>query len=56
MNEEKFPKPKSKEQVLDEVIERLEESRFAFVCFFDAFDRLIKKIREEIKENKSSHN
>ena len=47
--EEKFPKEKTKEECLIEVMERLEESRFAFVCFFDAFDRLIKKIKEELQ-------
>ena len=44
--EEKFPKPKTKEQILNEVIEKLEESRFAFVCFFDAFKRYLEKVKD----------
>ncbi len=44
--EEKFPKPKSKEELLNEVMEKLEESRFAFVCFFDVFKRYLEKEKD----------
>lgn len=35
-------KPKSKEEILKDVMEYLEESRFAFACFTDCFKRYLK--------------
>ena len=47
---EAFPKPKTSEEILKEAIESLEESRFAFGCFVDAFKRYLGKLEEEKKK------
>jgi hypothetical protein len=36
-------KPKSKEQELKDCLEYLEETRFNFACFVDAFKRYLEK-------------
>jgi len=43
MKEEKFFKPKSKEEVLKQALDHLEEANFNFACFVDAFKRYVLK-------------
>lgn len=40
-------KPRTEEEILNEVMEKLEDSQFAFVCFFDAFKRYLNKVKEK---------
>jgi len=47
--EEKFFRPKSREQVLAEAIECLEETRFNFASFVDHFKRWI-ELDKDFKE------
>ena len=46
--EEKFFKPKPKEQLLQESVEFLEDAQFKFTCFVSAFKRYL--IKAEILE------
>jgi len=41
--EEKFLKPKSKEETLKDAIEFLDTAKFNFACFVDAFKRYLIK-------------
>jgi len=47
---EAFPKPQSAEETLNDALASLEESRFAFACFVDAFKRYLGKLEEEKKK------
>lgn len=50
--EEKFRIPKSKEEQLSELLDYLDESRFAFASFVDSFKRYLIKAKLLEKDGK----
>ena len=53
MEEEKFFKPKSKEEKLIEALEELKEANFKFACFVGCFEGYVSKILKE--ESPTAH-
>lgn len=55
MSEEKFFKPKSKEEILDEAITFLDDAMFNFACFVSAFKRSLNKEDDRKQKTNKEH-